>query len=192
MGEPLEHTSRVVSVDYSGDGSRIATSTTAGAARVWDAATFRSIGPTFQHDDRVSVVKFSPDGSLASLSHEGGTSNGITLLDMSNPFSPSVITQFSALLEPSTNNSVHNIWLEQNYAYIANSITNLLRVVDISNPFAPVTVASRNFGAGPSPALRCVVVGLDRAATKRSTPGRSRRAVVRAPPCTTWPTTRRM
>lgn len=106
----------------------------------------------------VNDVKFSPDGSLASLSHEGGTNNGITLLDMSSPFSPSVITQFSALMEPSTNNSVHNIWLEQDYAYIANSITNLLRVVDISNPFAPVTVASRNFGRGPSPALHDVYV----------------------------------
>ena len=106
----------------------------------------------------VNDVKFSPDGSLASLSHEGGTTNGITLLDMSNPLNPSVITQFSALLEPSTNNSVHNIWLEQNYAYIANSITNLLRVVDITNPSAPVTVASQTFGAGPSPALHDVYV----------------------------------
>jgi len=106
----------------------------------------------------VNDVKFSPDGSLAVLSHEGGGTNGITLLDMSSPFQPVKITQFSNLLEPSTNNSVHNVWLEQDYAYISNSITNLLRVVDISNPQAPATVASQNFGAGPSPALHDVYV----------------------------------
>lgn len=106
----------------------------------------------------VNDVKFSPDGSLAVLSHEGGGTNGITLLDMSSPFQPVEITQFANLLEPSTNNSVHNVWLEPGYAYVANSITNLLRVVDISNPQAPVTVSSQNFGAGPSPALHDVYV----------------------------------
>jgi hypothetical protein len=106
----------------------------------------------------VNDVKFSPDGSLAVLSHEGGGTNGITLLDMSSPFNPVEITQFSDLLEPSTNNSVHNVWLEQSFAYIANSITNNLRVVDISNPQVPVTISSMNFGGGPSPALHDVYV----------------------------------
>ncbi len=106
----------------------------------------------------VNDVKFSPDGSLAVLSHERGNTNGVTFLDMSSPLTPVVITQFSDLLEPSTNNSVHNVWLDQGYAYVANSITNLMRVVDISNPQAPTTVSSQNFGAGPSPALHDVYV----------------------------------
>jgi hypothetical protein len=109
----------------------------------------------------VNDVKFSQDGQLAVLTHEGSPDglNGITLLDMSAPASPSVITRFTQLLEQATTgNSVHNVWIDQGYVYISDSQTNDFRVVDVRSPSNPQLVANRNFGSGPAPALHDVYV----------------------------------
>ena len=63
---PLKHASRVQAVAFSPDGTRLATASSDGAARVWDAATGRLIFATApdQVNVGVSAVAFSPDGKL--------------------------------------------------------------------------------------------------------------------------------
>lgn len=62
VGPALEHTSSVYSVDYSPEGSRLATAEWGGAAQVWDASTARRVTPPLSHGGGVRWVRFSPDG----------------------------------------------------------------------------------------------------------------------------------
>ncbi|MGG6242589.1 AAA family ATPase [Nodosilinea sp. AN01ver1] len=57
----LNHDDAVRAVSFSADGSRVATASLDGTARVWDAATGETIA-TLNHDDGVTAVSFSPDG----------------------------------------------------------------------------------------------------------------------------------
>ncbi len=102
----------------------------------------------------VNDVKIASDGSLAVLTHEGSNPNGITLLDMSVPTHPTIITRFTSLLEP----GVHNVWIEDGHVYISDSQTNSFRVIDVADPHNPQIVAQQNFGLGPAPALHDVYV----------------------------------
>jgi hypothetical protein len=88
----------------------------------------------------VNDVKIRADGALAVLTHEGSADglNGVTLLDLADPLHPAVITRFSEGLEP----GVHNIWIEGDFLYAAvDGEGNGLRIIDISDPARPVTVA---------------------------------------------------
>ncbi len=84
----------------------------------------------------VNDVKVRADGAIAVVTHEGFVPNGITLLDLSNPGQPSVITRFTAGLEA----GVHNVWIEGNHVYAVVDGGGL-RVIDISNPANPTEVA---------------------------------------------------
>ena len=95
----------------------------------------------------VNDVKVHPDGHLAIVTHEGSGDdlNGITLLDLSDPAQPVVITRFTEGLEA----GVHNSWIAGSYAYVAlDGVGSGLRVLDISDPADPRVVAS--FWAGES------------------------------------------
>lgn len=97
----------------------------------------------------VNDVKIGADGGLAILSQEGSSDgrNGITLLDLADPLHPRVITRYTQGLE----NGVHNLWIEGSHAYIVEdgaSASGGLHILDVSNPAAPVEVAS--FYAGTS------------------------------------------
>jgi hypothetical protein len=97
----------------------------------------------------VNDVKVRADGRLAVITHEasGDGKNGVTLLDLSDPHHPSVITRFTNSLET----GVHNAWIEGDYVYLVvdgTSATSGLRVLDISNPTQPTVMAS--FHAGSS------------------------------------------
>lgn len=89
----------------------------------------------------VNDVKVSADGSLAVLTHEGSSdgANGITLLDLSDPAHPSVITRFTNGLGA----GVHNVWIEDDFVYVVvDGPGNGLRIVDIADPAQPRVVAS--------------------------------------------------
>ncbi len=107
----------------------------------------RSLGAPF----RVNDVMVSADGMVAAITHEernGGGPGGITLLDLSDPAHPAVITRFTEGLWPST----HNLWIDGEYIYVAISsyfdqTRNRLVVVDITNLQNPAVVATYNPGS---------------------------------------------
>ena len=95
----------------------------------------------------VNDVKIRSDGTLAVLTHEGSVDglNGITLLDLTEPLQPTILTRFSAGLE----SGVHNVWIEGDFVYaVADGEGAGLRIIDISRvtdpllPTAPTVVAS--------------------------------------------------
>jgi hypothetical protein len=90
---------------------------------------------------RVNDVKMREDGTLAALTHEASSdgANGITLLDLSDPFHPEPIVRFTDQMSP----GVHNVWLEGDHVYVVvNGQGNGLRIVDVSDPASPTIVSS--------------------------------------------------
>ncbi len=96
----------------------------------------------------VNDVKTRADGTLGLITHEGSNDglNGVTLIDLTNPLQPSVISRTTTSLEP----GVHNAWIEGDYAYLVVNGSRGIRVLDISNPADPQVVAG--FYAGFSTA----------------------------------------
>jgi hypothetical protein len=89
----------------------------------------------------VNDVKIRDDGRIAVMTHEISNDglNGVTLLDMSDPFRPTAITRFTQGLE----SGIHNVWIEGDHVYlVVNGIGNGLRVLDIADPASPRMVAS--------------------------------------------------
>ena len=95
---------------------------------------------------RVNDVMVSTDGMVLAVTNEGGA-GGITLLDLSDPANPAVITRLTEGLEPST----HNLWIDGDYIYVAieaylDKTRSRLVVVDITNLQNPAVVATYNPG----------------------------------------------
>lgn len=114
---------------------------------VWDISTRNApvLRDSVIVDARtVNDVKVSADGSLAIITHESSADaqNGITLLDLTIPHHPTVITRFAP---PDLTSGVHNVWIDGDYAYLVvdGSVASAgLRVLDISDPANPQIVAS--------------------------------------------------
>lgn len=119
---------------------------------VWDVSepSAPALVDSIQIDARVvNDVKISANGNLAVITHEGSNDNqnGITLLDLSDPAAPRVVTRFTNTLQT----GVHNTWLDGDYVYLVVDGANPnsgLRVLDISDPSDPEVVGS--FYAGSS------------------------------------------
>ena len=96
----------------------------------------------------VNDVKFRADGTVGVITHENSQDglNGITLLDLSDPLRPQVITRFTSQLTA----GVHNTWIEGDYVYVAGGSGGKIIIIDISNPADPQVVA--DFYAGESSA----------------------------------------
>ena len=95
----------------------------------------------------VNDVKLTEDGAIAVLTHEGSDDgwNGITLLDLSDPLHPVVITRYTGdctyLGEPSClSGGIHNLWIDGDHAYLVERAHGV-HVVDISDPAHPIEVA---------------------------------------------------
>ncbi len=116
---------------------------------VWDItdATAPILTDSVRIDARVvNDVKVRSSGDLAVITHEGSGDgqNGITLLDLTDPLRPTIITRFSSSLTT----GVHNAWVEGNFVYLVVdgvSPTSGLRILDISNPNQP-QIASEFYG----------------------------------------------
>ena len=98
----------------------------------------------------VNDIMVRADGAIAAMTHEGG-GGGITILDLSDPAHPTVITRFTEGLEKGT----HNLWIDGDFIYVAmgNFLdrTGLgLVVVDITNLQNPAVVASYKLGSADS------------------------------------------
>ena len=82
----VEHTSMISAVAFSPDGKAIATASDDGTARLWDAATLKSIGPPLRHQGEVLAVAFSPDGKvLATASDDKARLWDVTTLEPIGP-----------------------------------------------------------------------------------------------------------
>ncbi len=68
----LAHADEVLSVAISGDGSRVATASADGSARLWDSFTGDPSGARLKHGGAVVDVAFSPDGSLLATASVDG------------------------------------------------------------------------------------------------------------------------
>jgi len=95
---------------------------------------------------RVNDVMIRADGMVLAVTNEGGA-GGITLLDLSDPANPAVITRLTEGLEPST----HNLLIDGDYIYVAieaflDKTRSRLVVVDITNLQNPAVVATYNPG----------------------------------------------
>jgi WD40 repeat protein len=65
------HTSRVSSINWSPDGSRLASSSNDDTVRIWDPATGQSVSTLEGHSGSVRSIAWSPDGSrLVSVSND--------------------------------------------------------------------------------------------------------------------------
>jgi len=59
----LVHQDAVISAAFSPDGTRVVTASFDNTARIWDAATGKSVGEPLRHEGAVLFAAFSPDGS---------------------------------------------------------------------------------------------------------------------------------
>lgn len=89
----------------------------------------------------VNDVKVHPVRPLAVATHEGSNDgrNGVTLLDIADPHHPAVITRYTHGLA----SGVHNAWLDGDHVYLVlDGRGSGLRILDVSDPADPFTVAS--------------------------------------------------
>ena len=131
-------------VAYTGMEDVDGTGTAANTLLVWDVSNPATpvLASSLVVDGVGSVVDvmIRADGTLGVIAHEG---DGITLLDLSNPLSPQVITRFfNADGLPVL---AHNIWIEGDYVYATEGAGlgegGRLSIIDISNPADPQVVA---------------------------------------------------
>jgi hypothetical protein len=87
---------------------------------------------------RVNDVKINDDRTLAIITSENASNrrNGITLLDISDPAHPSVLSHYTDGLT----GGVHNVWFVGDLVYAVNDGTLDVHVIDVSDPTAPTEV----------------------------------------------------
>lgn len=109
---------------------------------VWDISNPNTpirAGSVVVDANRLNDVKIRADGTVGVITHEGSADsrNGITLLDLSDPLSPQVITRFTPGV---LSDGVHNTWIEGDYVYAVGG-SGTTTVIDIGNPADPQVVA---------------------------------------------------
>jgi hypothetical protein len=69
----MQHENQVYSAQFSPDGKQVLTASKDWTARLWDAATGKSIGEPMWHEGWVVTAQFSPDGKQVLTASEDGT-----------------------------------------------------------------------------------------------------------------------
>ncbi len=87
---------------------------------------------------RVNDVKINDERTLAVITSENASNrrNGITLLDISDPAHPAVLSHYTDGLT----GGVHNVWFMGDLVYAVNDGTLDVHVIDVSDPTAPTEV----------------------------------------------------
>jgi len=63
-------------------------------------------------------------------------SGGFSIIDISNKYSPSVVGAIGGFSSP------RDVWVDGNYAYVANSTNSTVKIVDVTNKTSPVIVGT--------------------------------------------------
>ncbi len=71
-----------------------------------------------------------------------GCPNDMCIFDISDPYNPTLEAVYSPTVVPDYSKRVENVAVHDSYAYISNSNTYDLFIVDVSDPTAPVGVGS--------------------------------------------------
>lgn len=84
-------------------------------------------------------VKINADATLGVFSREGAATraNGITLIDLTDPAHPTVITEYTETVP----GGVHNTFFEGDYIYVTHDGDGAMHVIDVSNPQNPREVS---------------------------------------------------
>jgi hypothetical protein len=111
-----------------------------GMAYFWDITDPANIAKidSLQVDARnVNDVKISEDGRICIISREGASNrkNGIVILDVSNPRSVEVLSEYHQQLT----GGVHNLFIYENHVY-ALSNGQHYEIISIEDPSSPVRV----------------------------------------------------
>ena len=159
-GVPERYTSEVATFGdwvYTGTWSSRA-GTPGNALKIWNASGSSVVladSVIIAGAGTLSDVQISSDGALLVVSHEGGTTRGISIYDRNpaNPAKPTLLSRYSSAL---TANGVHTVKLgrvnNRHYAFLSvnqgASGPSRLLIVDITDPVNPVQVYTATMG-GP-------------------------------------------
>ncbi|MDA0159993.1 TIR domain-containing protein [Solirubrobacter ginsenosidimutans] len=91
------HRQAIVTIDSTRDGRRIVTASEDGTARIWDAATGRSLHVLSGHDGFLNAARFSPDGRLVAT--VGGDDDTIRLWDSSTGAELHTLTGHTGMID---------------------------------------------------------------------------------------------
>lgn len=72
LPETIRHEARIVKLELSSDGARLATVSEDRMVRVWEISTGEALGPPFLSEAGVSALALSPDGLRVSIGAPGG------------------------------------------------------------------------------------------------------------------------
>ncbi len=129
--------------DYAYVGTEPGAATRGDALLTWDISDPAQpvlTGELVVDANQIGGVHVRADGILGVLGHRGSSDglNGVTLLDMTDPAQPEVLSRFTDGLEA----GVMAVRLEGDFLYVAaEGGTGDLRILDVSDPAAPVEVA---------------------------------------------------
>jgi hypothetical protein len=104
----------------------------------------------------VNDVKVNAAGTIAVMTREGAESrrNGIVVLGLENPASPTVLSDYWETLT----GGVHNTFIDGNLVYAVHNGTADIHIIDITNPQDPVQIGRWGVPAHPAKYLHDVWV----------------------------------
>ena len=91
-------------------------------------------------------------GDIAYVTAQGGDSDALEIIDISNPSSPKHLAAITSTTEPLLD-SPFDVFVQGNYAYVVNKVGDSLVVIDVSIPTNPQVVGTLVDGGGSAPFL---------------------------------------
>ena len=84
---------------------------------------------------RINDVKIHESNRLGILTREGASDrrNGIVVLDLTEPSSPRIISEYKRTVP----GGVHNVWIQGDLVYAVHNGTSDIHIIDISDPANP-------------------------------------------------------